>query len=38
MSSCDGVDDVIVGDSNTGWTTHQALRLVSDVRDVDVYI
>ena len=30
--------DVLVGDSNTGWTTHQALRLVSAVKDVDVYI
>jgi len=30
--------DVLIGDSNTGWTTHQALRLVSAVRDVDVYI
>jgi len=31
-------EDVLVGDSNTGWTTHQALRLVSAVKDVDVYI
>jgi L-alanine-DL-glutamate epimerase-like enolase superfamily enzyme len=31
-------EDVLVGDSNTGWSTHQALRLVHAVKDVDVYI
>jgi len=41
IKTCRGVmagGDVLVGDSNTGWTTHQALRVVSAVRDVDVYI
>ena len=31
-------DCVLIGDSNTGWTSHQALRVVSAVRDLDVYI
>ena len=31
-------DDTLVGDSNTGWTTHQALRIAAAVRDIDVYI
>jgi L-alanine-DL-glutamate epimerase-like enolase superfamily enzyme len=30
--------DVLVADANTGWLTHQALRVVRGVRDVDVYI
>jgi L-alanine-DL-glutamate epimerase-like enolase superfamily enzyme len=30
--------DVLVADANTGWLTHQALRVVRAVRDVDVYI
>jgi L-alanine-DL-glutamate epimerase-like enolase superfamily enzyme len=30
--------DILVADANTGWTQHQALRLASAVRDVDVYI
>jgi cis-L-3-hydroxyproline dehydratase len=30
--------DVLVADANTGWTQHQAIRLASAVRDVDVYI
>ena len=30
--------DVLVGDANTGWTTHQALRIVKAVKDLDVYI
>jgi L-alanine-DL-glutamate epimerase-like enolase superfamily enzyme len=30
--------DVLVADANTGWLTHEALRVVRAVRDVDVYI
>ena len=30
--------DILIGDSNTGWTTHQALRIVAAVRNEDVYI
>jgi L-alanine-DL-glutamate epimerase-like enolase superfamily enzyme len=30
--------DVLVADANTGWSQHQAMRVVSAVRDVDVYI
>lgn len=30
--------DVLIADSNTGWTQHQALRVADAVRDVDVYI
>ena len=30
--------DVLVADSNTGWTMHEAARVVNGVRDVDVYI
>jgi L-alanine-DL-glutamate epimerase-like enolase superfamily enzyme len=30
--------DVLVADANTGWTQHQALRVVDAVRDLDVYI
>ena len=30
--------DVLVADANTGWLTHEALRVVRGVRDVDVYI
>lgn len=30
--------DVLVADANTGWTQHQALRVVDAVRSVDVYI
>ncbi len=30
--------DVLIADANTGWLTHQALRVVRAVRDVDVYI
>jgi L-alanine-DL-glutamate epimerase-like enolase superfamily enzyme len=30
--------DILVADANTGWLTHDALRLVRAVRDVDVYI
>jgi cis-L-3-hydroxyproline dehydratase len=30
--------DVLIADSNTGWTLHEAARVVAAVRDVDVYI
>ena len=30
--------DVLVADANTGWTQHQAIRVVDAVRAVDVYI
>ncbi len=30
--------DVLIADANTGWTQHQAVRVVDAVRDVDVYI
>ena len=30
--------DVLIADANTGWTQHQALRVVHAVRAVDVYI
>jgi L-alanine-DL-glutamate epimerase-like enolase superfamily enzyme len=30
--------DRLVADANTGWTLHEAMRVVRSVRDVDVYI
>ncbi|MBL8175555.1 MAG: mandelate racemase/muconate lactonizing enzyme family protein [Bryobacterales bacterium] len=30
--------DVLVADANTGWTQHEAMRVVDAVRAVDVYI
>jgi L-alanine-DL-glutamate epimerase-like enolase superfamily enzyme len=30
--------DVLIADSNTGWTTHEAARVVMAVDDLDVYI
>src|SRR5579859_3322259 len=30
--------DRLVADANTGWTQHQAMRVVRAVKDVDVYI
>lgn len=30
--------DVLVADANTGWTAHEAARVVHAVRDIDVYI
>ena len=30
--------DVLVADANTGWTMHEAARVLNAVRDVDVYI
>ena len=31
-------DDILVADANTGWTQHDAMRVVRGVADVDVYI
>ncbi|MBN8628457.1 MAG: mandelate racemase, partial [Planctomycetes bacterium] len=31
-------NDRLVADANTGWTQHEAMRVVRAVRDVDVYI
>jgi cis-L-3-hydroxyproline dehydratase len=33
-----GAGDLLVADANTGWLMHQAARVVSAVRDIDVYI
>ena len=30
--------DRLIADANTGWTQHEAMRVVKAVRDVDVYI
>ena len=30
--------DKLIADANTGWTRHEAMRVVRGVRDVDVYI
>jgi cis-L-3-hydroxyproline dehydratase len=30
--------DRLVADANTGWTQHEAMRVINGVRDVDVYI
>jgi len=30
--------DILVADANTGWTMHEAARVVHAVRDIDVYI
>lgn len=30
--------DRLVADANTGWTQHEAMRVVRGVQDVDVYI
>jgi len=30
--------DVLIADANTGWTQHDAVRVVDAVREVDVYI
>ncbi len=31
-------DDRLVADANTGWTLHEAMRVIRGVRDIDVYI
>lgn len=33
-----GSTDRLVADANTGWTQHEAMRVVRAVRDIDVYI
>ncbi len=33
-----GTGEVLVADANTGWRTHEALRVADAVRDVDVYL
>lgn len=33
-----GDNDRLVADANTGWTQHEAMRVVRAVRDLDVYI
>lgn len=33
-----GAGDRLVADANTGWTQHEAMRVVRAVRDIDVYI
>lgn len=30
--------DRLIADANTGWTQHEAMRVVQGVRDIDVYI
>ena len=30
--------DILVADANTGWTQHQAMRVVAAVRDVSIYL
>ena len=30
--------DRLIADANTGWTQHEAMRIVQGVRDIDVYI
>jgi L-alanine-DL-glutamate epimerase-like enolase superfamily enzyme len=30
--------DILIADANTGWTMHEAARVVTAVRDLDVYI
>ena len=29
---------MLIGDSNTGWTSGQALRVANAVKDIDVFI
>ena len=38
VASCLQTGDRLVADANTGWTQHEAMRVVRAVRDVDVYI
>ena len=30
--------EILIGDSNTGWSQHAAVRVVAAVRDLDCYI
>ena len=36
LLTCD--KQVLIGDSNTGWTSGQALRVANAVKDIDVFI
>lgn len=38
VAACLQTGDRLVADANTGWTQHEAMRVVRGVRDVDVYI
>jgi L-alanine-DL-glutamate epimerase-like enolase superfamily enzyme len=38
VAACLERGDVLIADANTGWTQHQALRVVDAVREEDVYI
>jgi len=41
IKACRGVmqdGEVLIGDSNTGWTSGQALRVANAVKDIDVFI
>ena len=33
-----GPGDVLIADANTGWLSHEAVRVARGVRDIDVYI
>jgi L-alanine-DL-glutamate epimerase-like enolase superfamily enzyme len=41
IRQCRGIlasSEVLIADANTGWTMHEAARVVAAVRDLDVYI
>jgi L-alanine-DL-glutamate epimerase-like enolase superfamily enzyme len=38
VAACLQTGDRLIADANTGWTQHEAMRVVRAVRDVDVYI
>ena len=38
MVAFNHADQVLIGDSNTGWTSGQALRVANAVKDIDVFI
>lgn len=38
VRNCLQPTDRLVADANTGWTQHEAMRVVRAVRDIDVYI
>lgn len=38
VRQCLSATDRLVADANTGWTQHEAVRVVRAVRDLDVYI
>jgi len=41
IHACAGVmqrGDVLVADANTGWSQHQALRIASAIKNLDIYI